>query len=315
MAIVTNTLQRASVIGVREELSDLVSRITPVDVKFMSSIKKKSTSNTFFEWQSDALAAPANNTNIDGDETSFAAVVEPIRYGNYTQISKKAVVISGTSDVVNKAGRKTETAFQIAKLSDELKRDQEFALLNNTTFSSSATRQTRGVQGWLNANCSFGAGGAAPVIASGGNTAPVAGTNRTFTEALVKTQCQNIFAQGGQPTMLMVTPAHKMLFSGLTFTNTRFAKAEQSLINASVDVYVNDFFELKVVPSRILAYGGSNAVALVLDLDQFAYRSLRPYSVEDLAKTGDAKKSQIIVEYGLEVTNELASAQIRDLTP
>ena len=313
MAILTNTLQRSSVIGVREELSDMISRITPVDVKFMSAIKKKSTANTFFEWQSDSLATPANNAQIDGDDASFTAVAQPTRWGNYTQISSKTFIISDTSNAVNRAGARSEKAREIAKQADALKRDMEFALWNNTTFSSSATRQTRGVQGWLATNCSFGATGAAPVPSS--NTAPTPGTNRTLTEALVKTQCQNIFSQGGAPNTLYVTPAHKMLFSGLTFNATRFQKAEGAALNAAVDVYINDFYELKVVPSRIMALGASNAIAAIIDHDQFALRTLRPYEVRDLAKTGDADKSQLIVEYGLEATNEAASAQIRDLTP
>jgi len=314
MAIITNTLQRSSVIGVREELSDMISRITPVDVKFMSAIGKKSTANTFFEWQSDSLATPANNAQVDGDDASFTAVAQPTRWGNYTQISSKTFIISDTSNAVNAAGRKSEKAREIAKQADSLKRDMEFALWNNTTYSSSATRQTRGVQGWLYTNCSVGAGaGVAPVPAT--NTAPVAGTLRSLTEALVKTQCQNIFNAGGQPSTLYVTPAHKMLFSGLTFNATRFQKAEGAALNAAVDVYINDFYELKVVPSRIMALGASNAIAAIIDHDQFKLRTLRPYQVRDLAKTGDADKSQLVVEYGLECTNEAASAQIRDLTP
>ena len=313
MAILTNTLQRASVIGVREELSDLISRITPVDVKFMAAIKKKSTSNTFFEWQTDALANPAANTQIDGDDATFTAVAQPTRLGNHTQISSKTFIISDTAIAVNRAGAKNEQAREIAKQADALKRDQEFALWNNTTNSSSATRQTRGVQGWLQTNCSFGAGGAAPVISS--NTAPTPGTNRALTEALVKTQCQNVFNQGGMPDTLYVTPAHKMLFSGLTFSPTRFQNTDKSVLNAAVDVYINDFFELKIVPSRIMAFGASNAIATVIDHDKWALRTLRPYEVRALAKTGDASKSQLIVEFGLECTNEAASAQIRDLTP
>lgn len=314
MAIITNTLQRASVIGVREELSDLISRITPVDVKFMSSIKKKSCSNTMFEWQTDTLGTPANNAQIDGDDASFTAVAQPTRWNNQTQISSKTFIISDTSNAVNRAGAKDENAREIAKQSDALKRDQEFALWNNTTNSATATRQTRGVQGWIYTNCSVGAGAGVPPVPAT-NTAPVAGTLRTFTEALVKTQCQNIFNAGGNPDTLYVTPAHKMLFSGLTFSATRFQNTDKKQLNAAVDVYINDFYELKVVPSRIMALGAANAIAAIIDHDKWALRTLRPYEVRKLAKTGDADKSQLIVEFGLESTNEAASAQIRDLTP
>ena len=314
MAIITNTLQRSSVIGVREELQDAISNISPVDVKFSKMIGKYKVGNTFFEWQTDELAAPANNTQVDGDDTAFAAVVQPARVGNYTQISKKSVIIGDTSDVINKDGRKSELAYQIDKQTKELKRDIEFALLNNKTHSSSATRQTAGVQGWLETNCSV-CGGAGAVGVRATNTAPVAGTNRTFTLALVKTQIQNCFTQGGEPSVLMVTPAHKVTFSGETFNATRFAKAESAAMHGAVDVYVNDFGELKVIPSRILAYGDTNAVALLLDPSQFSMAELRPVKYVPLAKTGDAEKAHVICEYGLKVGNQKASAQIRDLTP
>lgn len=313
MAIIVNTFTRASVIGVREELNDAINLISPVDVKFQKMIGRKSARNTFFEWQTDVLAAPANNTNLDGDDTGFGAVVPTVRVGNYTQISKKAVIVSETVDAVDKAGRKKELAYQIEKQSKELKRDMEFALLNNLVHSATATRQTAGVMAWLSTNCSFGATGAVPVRST--NTAPVAGTNRAFSLALVQTQIQNCFIQGGEPSVLMVTPAHKVAFSGFTFNATRFAQAQSSTLNASVDVYENDFGQLKVVPSRILALGGSNAVALVLDPAYFSLCTLRATRYVPLAKTGDADKAHIIGEYGLEVGNEAASAQIRDLTP
>jgi len=313
MAIITNTFTRASVIGVKEDLQEAINMISPVDVKFQKMIGTRKASNTFFEWQTDELASPANNTNVDGDDTAFGAVVATARVGNYTQISKKAVIVSETVDAVDKAGRKKELAYQIDKQTKELKRDMEFALLNNLTHSSSATRQTAGVQGWLETNCSVGATGAVGVRST--NTAPTAGTNRAFTLALVKTQIQNCHIQGGDPSVLMVTPAHKVTFSSETFNATRFQKAESASIQGAVDVYVNDFGELKVVPSRILAFGGTNAVALLLDVSQFAVSVLRPTRYVPLAKTGDADKAHVIGEYGLYVGNQKASAQIRDLTP
>lgn len=109
------------------------------------------------------------------------------RWGNYTQVSYKNFVISDTEEVVNKAGRKSEIAYQKVKRLKELKRDMEVALIQNTTFNAGAlgtARQLRGLAGWIRQG-SVGAGtGAFPI--PGSNTAPVAGTNRAFAEALVK---------------------------------------------------------------------------------------------------------------------------------
>ena len=43
----------------------------------------------------------------------------------------KTVVITGTQEAVDKAGRASELAYQIAKKSKELKRDIESTLLTN----------------------------------------------------------------------------------------------------------------------------------------------------------------------------------------
>jgi hypothetical protein len=41
---------------------------------------------------------------------------------------------------------------------------------------------------------------------------------------------------------------------------------------------------------------------------------LRPFGVQDLAKTGDAEKKQLLVEYTLVAKNEAANGKIADLT-
>ena len=55
------------------------------------------------------------NAVIEGDEATLDASTATTRLGNYLQIADKTVVVSGTQDVVNKAGRKSELAYQIAK--------------------------------------------------------------------------------------------------------------------------------------------------------------------------------------------------------
>ena len=118
MAIVTNTFQTYQAIGDREDLSDIIYNISPTDTPFMSAIGKEKASGVLHEWQTDALAAAAsNNHHIEGDEISFGSVSPTARINNHTQISRKAVVVSGTQDAVNKAGRNNELAYQISKSS------------------------------------------------------------------------------------------------------------------------------------------------------------------------------------------------------
>ena len=125
MAAITNTYTRFDAKGVREDLSNVIYQISPEETPFMSNVGRENVSNTFFEWQTDDLAAASTtNAQIEGDDiTSFTAVTATVRLGNYTQISRKDVIIAGTLEAVDKAGRRSELSYQMAKKSAEIKRD------------------------------------------------------------------------------------------------------------------------------------------------------------------------------------------------
>lgn len=310
MAVLTNTFTTYAAVGMREDLSDVIDIISPTDTPFLSGLKKGKANARYFEWQTDALDAAANNAQIEGDEVTFAAVTPSVRWGNYAQISRKSFVISDTEEVVDKAGRKSEIAYQTMKCLKAYKRDQEVALIQNTTFNAGAlatARQTRGLAGWIRQG-SVGAGtGAFPNPVT--NTAPVAGTARAFTEALVKSAMQTAYVAGGAPTTLLVRPSDKVIASSFAGNATRFEQAESGELNAAYDVYVTDFGRLKIVPDRF-----QDAAAYLIDWDHVSLKTLRPVSREVLAKTGDAEKRLIVGEYGLQMDNLDAHSVIRDLT-
>lgn len=312
MAIVANTFTTYAAIGMREDLSDIIDIISPTDTPVLSALKKSKAKGRFFEWQTDALAAAANNAQLEGDDTSFAAITPTVRWGNYCQISSKSFVISATEEVVDKAGRKSEIAYQTRNKLKEIKRDKEYAIIRNTTLNAGNTttaRQTRGLAGWITQG-SVGAGaGAFPIPST--NTAPVAGTGRALTEPLVLSAMQTAYLAGGAPTMLVVRPSDKVVVSGFSGNNTvlRREDADSNRLHTSFDFYVTDFGTLKVVADRFC-----DDAAYLLDFDHIAIKTLRPVAREQLAKTGDAEKNLIVEEWGLEMTNKDAHAQIRDLT-
>lgn len=289
----------------------MIDIISPTERPLTAMLKKSKASARFFEWQTDSLATAANNAQIEGDDvTSFTAVSPTTRWGNYTQISTKNFIIAGTEEVVDKAGRSSEIAFQKLKKTKEILRDQEVALCQNTTFNAGAlgtARQTRGLAGWIRQG-SVGAGaGVFPVPST--NTAPVAGTARAFTEALLKDAQNDAWTAGGNPGVVLVRGADKQLASAFTGNATRFQKVEANKLTASYDVYVGDFGELKIVASRFL-----DAAAYLIDVDHVSLKTLRPLTSSPLAKTGDAEKFLMTYEYGLQMDNLDAHAVIRDLT-
>jgi hypothetical protein len=311
------TFQTYTAIGMREDLSNVIYNISPTDTPFMNSVGKTSATAVNHEWQTDSLAAVATNALVEGAAGSDITVSPTTRLGNLTQISGKTVKISGTLDTVNKAGRKSEKAYQLAKVSSEIKRDMEAALLGNTVKSngnSSTARVLGGLQTWLNSNYSGGTDG---VAGSLGTTARVTGTDRAFTSTILNTVIQSTYTAGGAPTLLLVTPAQKVVASTFTGIATRFRDvpaAQQAQIVAAADVYVGDFGVLQIVPDRFIPNTDADDVAFLLDPEMAAVAYLRPFQTLELAKTGDAETTQLLVEYTLEVKNQAAHGIIADLT-
>ena len=312
------TYQTFQAVGEREDLIDVIYDISPTDTPFMSSVAKTSASNVFHEWQTDSLAAAATNAAVEGADASDATLSATTRVGNYTQISQKTIKISGTLESVDKAGRKSEKAYQLAKASKEIKRDMELALLNNTVQSAgsaSAARKLGGIQTWINSNYDGGSGGTAGSL---GTTAKSNGTDRTFTETILKTVVKEVFNSGGEPKVLMTTPTQKQVVSGFAGIAAQryMAPGDQpTTIIGAADVYMSDFGQMSVVPNRFMTAESDNGeVALVLDPEMASVAYLRPFQTNDLAKAGDAEKTQLLAEYTLVVNNEAAHGIAADLT-
>lgn len=313
------TFQTYQSIGNREDLTDVIYNISPTDTPFMSSVGKTKASAVYHEWQTDALAAAvANNAAVEGADATSLTVTPTARVGNRTQISTKTVQIAGTQESVDKAGRKSEKAYQLAKASSELKRDMEKTLLSNNVAAagnSSTARTLGGLQAWLSTNAVLGATGTA---GSGGTTARVSGTDAAFTETMLKSAVKQAFEEGGNPSVLMVTPTQKQVVSGFAgIAEQRYqapSNAPTTIVGAA-DVYLSDFGTLSVVPNRFMTAdsGDGGEVAFVLDPEYAAVAYLRPFQTNELAKTGDSEKTQLLVEYTLEVKNEKAHAIIADL--
>lgn len=313
MAVPSNTMQTYTGTINREDLSDMVYMISPTETPLLSGAGRSKAANTLHEWTTDVLAAAANNAQIEGDDTLTAAgVVNPgTRVQNRTQISRKVVRLSGTQQAVNSAGNLYTMGKQMAKASAELKRDMEVALCQNTTAvvgAAGTARQTRGLEGWVATNNSLGASGVAPNPTS--NTAPTDGTQRAFTEALLKSVLNLCWTAGGNPDTIMVGGTQKQLFSSFNGGGTQMGNLDDKKLISAIDVYVSDFGTLKIVPNRFQRA----RTAFVLEMEKWKVAYLRPFQTEDLAKTGDSDAKHIVVEYALEAANEAASGAVRDLT-
>ena len=317
MSIVTNTFTTFDAKGIREDLSNIITNIAPEETPYMSNIGRESISNSLFEYQTDTLAAAAANKQIEGDDVaSFDAVTATVRLQNYAQISRKTIILSATEEVVNKAGRRSELAYQIAKRSAELKRDQEFTMLNNAVAAAGSTSTARGTASlgaFLKTNVDKASDGTNPSYTTLPSSARTDGTVRTFTETILKNVIQQVWAAGGAPKILMTGPVNKQRVSGFSgIASSRFningGDKPATLIGA-VDIYVSDFGNVSVIANRFQR----ERDAWVLDPEYAKMTVLRPYQQIELAKTGDAEKRMLLVEWGHKVLAENAHGLAADL--
>lgn len=320
-----NAFDTYSAVGNREDLSNVIYNISPSDTPVMSAIGTTSANAVKHEWQKDTLAAPGANAQLEGDVVTPEASTPTTRLDNIAQIFRKTASVTGTQEKVNKAGRTSELAYQMAKRMKEMKLDIELAILQNqakVAGSATQARKMAGLGAWLATNTSRADDGANPT--GNGTNAATVGTARRPTEDMITDVMQSCYTNGGKPTMMVVSPKMKGFISanfigGVGSPVTTYRQQGSKTAGNVVEVYQTDFGLLDIVPNRVMvnADGGldTSKNIFLLDPKMFALAWLRPIFREDLAKTGDAKNVMLTAECTLEVRNEASSGVIADVDP
>ena len=327
MAVAANTNKTYDVTTIREDLSEAMASLTPTDTIFMSTIGSRNVDNTYYEWSEvDLAAVDTSNRQLEGDALGNSAPTNAVRKGGYTQISAKVVEVSSTNNAVNGVQQAQSLAKQVAYKLQELKRDMESLLLQNTSANGGAAgtaRATAGLPAYLTTNVNRGTGGANGTTSGAGtsgfvNAAATDGTLRPITEALLKGTIADCWNEGATPSVVMCGSAQKQKISTFTGNATRFKEAEDSKLNAAIDVYISDFGELQIVPNRLLRTRTVSSVdytpdVFVLDPSYAEVVYLQTAKQEPLAKTGLSERRLISCEYGLQVTSEKAHGIVADI--
>lgn len=313
----------------REDLSNIIYNISPTKTPFMSMAAREPVKATFHEWNIDALAsADTGNAQIGGDDYTLSAIVATTRPGNYTQISNKVFGVSGTQEVVDKAGKRSEMAYQTAKHGFELRRDIEAIIVSadqvaapgNTTTTGQA-RNARALRNWMSTDAGNNVSGGGETINTAGTTIAATGVivagsdNIAFVDTMINTISNLVWSDGGDPSILMVNSGIKTKISGFAGAtgltqniDVQHSGSDVHLFN-KVDVYVGDFFDLRIVPNRFMTQNQ----AFMLDMSMWAVGFLRPFSTVDLAKIGDSDRKAIQAEWTLVSRNEEASGMMSDV--
>ncbi len=292
MTIETNAFSRYAAVGNREDLSDIISNISPTLTPFFSSIKSSEVASTYSEWQTDALDTPGANAQLEGDTATAAAITATTRVGNYTQILNKKFRVTETQEVISKAGRSSELSYQMQNKMKSLANDIEYALIVNSASASgdSATaRQLKGLRGWIVTNYNS------------------ATADRSTTTAILDDVLRQAWANGGNPTVIMCGGAVKISIAGFS-GNTKNIAAEKSKIVNSVDVYQSSFGTLEVVLSHVMNTSIPTTV-FVLEMAKFQKGFLRPIKKYELGRTGSSTAYLLEGELTLKSLNEKASGR------
>jgi hypothetical protein len=326
LAGTTSTYSVSSGGGNREDLEDVIYDLFPDDSWALTNLDKTKASATYHEWLGDQLAAVGANINVEGADATYSTSVAPARYGNYTQIFKKTFIISGTQEVVNKAGRRSEISRQAVKQMRELKNDVEYALVINqggTAGAANTGRSLASMESWIGATSpsstvatnvvlatsSIGTGNW-PETASGTPAAPTDnGTSGAFVEASLRLALQAAWEDGGQAdTILLGAAAKNSLndFTSLATRNVDLGRTQQASITGAADLYVSNYGVHKVVMHRHVR----TRVVLCLDTSMWAVAGLRGFQMESMAKTGDGEKRQLLYEGTLVCRNWRANSMI-----
>lgn len=319
MAQPANSFSTYDAKGLREDLQDTIFDISKTQTPFISAIARTKGKAVKHEWQTDALAAAADNAVIEGDDATTDAATATARIGNYEQILDKVIRVTGTQEAVDKAGRDSEISYQVAKRGKELKRDLELVTTGNyasVAGNNTLARHMGGFCAWITSNDSRGAGGADGGYNSGTGVVDAAtnGTQRAFTEALLKAVLLSIWTNSNEAaSMVLVGGFNKQIastFSGIATQYRENSGVKQGVILGAADVYISDFGEVKIIAD---AFAPTRS-AEVVNPDYWALATLRPMFIEELAKTGDSTQKQLLMETTLVSRNQASSGVVADLT-
>lgn len=294
------TYQTYQSIGNREDLTDVITNIAPMDTYFTSNTESVKAKATYHEFQTDTLADAASNSAVEGAAASAGTITPTVRAGNYTQIVKKEFLIAGTQEAVDKAGRSSEIAYQSEKYAKELARDIEYALLINASAASGASgtaRTLKGVLGYLTTNVTTGTGTG----------------DEALTESMFNDNLQLIWAQGGRPTTTLCGAFQKRKISSFT-TNTRYMVADENKLSSAVDVYQSDFGTVMIRLHHILNTSAAGTLVNLGDMNLWKKAWLRPVKRTKLPYAGDAELFSLLGELTLEGRQEKGAGKITQLT-
>jgi hypothetical protein len=316
MAQPTNTYDSYDAATNKEDLVDAIYMLDDSETPVLNKLDRVSAIATLHEWPEDSLAGAADqesspNAVIEGDDVTADATTAETRLTNRSQLMDKAPRTTSTQEAVGKAGKDSQMAREMMKVSKELKKDIEKALLANNAAvagNSSTAREMAGFPTFMAGNINKASDATAP--AGDGTDAWTFGTARALNEAQLKDAIKQAWDDGGSPNMIIANSFNRQQMSKFSGGNTVTQDAEGRRLTATVRIYESDFGELVIQADR----QARTSLVYVLDMEHLGLGVVQDFHTFDLQKSGHSDAKVLAWEGTLEVRNRDAHAIITDLT-
>jgi len=328
---------------IREDVMNKIWDISRVPLPFTDMIGSGSAKNEYVEWVTETLDAPdPTNARVDGSDAGAGGATGGERQGNHHQISDKVVRVSYRADASDTIGKAKELAYRLMRRQQELRRDVEaISLLNQDSQQDDGDTVPGNVGGlptWIETSSVNRTGNGFNFTTRLTSAGAATADGIAITEGDIRDVVQTVYQEGGDPTILMSTPAAIRTISEYMFTSSarigtlmadQGKSSEKATAMGSVNVFVTDFGTLKFVPNRLQLYylagfatpsltytpGSSFSDIFILDPQYLAHCHLHGYRTDPLAKTGLAENRQISVDWSLKVNTEKAHGMITSVDP
>lgn len=238
-------------------------------------------SSTMVTLATDASFSIVGMARLEGADSDPIGYTDLSTNSNYTQIFHKEIKQTGTAPYQDRWGMTDQMQYESAKSIPEMMRLIERTLQYGKRSAGSTTtpRMMGGYQEFITTNKASGANMSVSSLIPG----------------IIEDAVELVYNAGGAGDFLaIVNPAtyQKIKNAYDSSSYVRYAP-EQNRFGTLVDRIVTPFGDVSFVIDR---WQLSNLIP-ILKLDNVGMLTLRPWQVEDLAKTGDAEKKQLVGEY------------------
>ena len=300
--------------GNREDLGKIIFNIDPAETPFLSMAGKGKATNTLHEWTTDVLEAPAQNAHIEGADATITSRAARSRLNNYTQILTKTAQVTGTQEHADKTQVKSEMNYQLLNAGQEIKTDCELSCIgmsNAKAAGAEATtaREFGSLDSYMVDNFMAASGSSTPT-GNGVDVSDYAGTDRALTQDLFDEALEQLWSNHkGNQIKAIVSAKHKRMISRFDIDGAKRVSIDDKVLRTSITVYDGDFSTVAIIPSRDILSGN----IFFIDPKYVSMDDMRALHKQDLSKTGDSEKKQLVWETTMCVKNPSACAQLTDL--